>query len=246
MTIEIISCWYNETFLAPYFLRHYSCVDRITILLDMDAPKQELDLSAYPNLHIFPLYFSAKMNEKEKVDAINNFYRHSKADYVINVDADEFVFCDRKDFDNVEWDIARVNFAMVFRNSAEHDLNTIQPVKEQRQHGVYLWPSFKPIIARTGMDLQWLIGNHQIKVNGVRESFYEKNDRSDVKYRSGHFQGAHWANADPCFAIDRRLERQDRQSKFNLSRHYSNHNHGIMRKMLEKEYAEHINDPKVW
>ena len=34
MNIEVITAWYNEEILAPYFLKHYSFADRIHILLD--------------------------------------------------------------------------------------------------------------------------------------------------------------------------------------------------------------------
>lgn len=46
MSIEIITMWYNEEALAPFFLKHYSWADKITLLYDEETSDKSLDIIA--------------------------------------------------------------------------------------------------------------------------------------------------------------------------------------------------------
>ena len=59
--------------------------------------------------------------------------------------------------------------------------------------------------------------------------------------------GAHWANADPCFCVERRIKnRKERQSKYNLTCRMSWQNHSITAEDILKQCKDHENDPKLW
>ena len=93
MNVQVVSMWYNEEFLAPLFLNHYSFADRIHIFLDLDTSDDtEKICSKFDNICIHPFSFPDMMDDQIKVDTINNFVSTIDCDWVINVDADEFIF----------------------------------------------------------------------------------------------------------------------------------------------------------
>lgn len=246
MSIEIITVWYNEQFLAPFFLNHYSWADRIVVLLDSDSTDESHNIAMdFDNTTIVPIKFPDGINEKLKVGFINEAYADIKSDFVIVADADEFVFCSPQDFDNVQWQAARVKLGMVYRHVSELDLDPNKPIREQRRHGIESWPYKKPMIARTGLNLKWLVGNHQISVDGVRQPYYGSREHETIPFRPEPFDGAHWANADPCFAIERRMTNKMRQSMVNLKKKYSLHNHEVTRELLAAEMKKHENDWEI-
>ena len=62
MKIVLITMWYNEEFLAPFFLNHYKWVDKIHILLDADTDDNtEAIATGYSNVLIehfnFPCFY---------------------------------------------------------------------------------------------------------------------------------------------------------------------------------------------
>lgn len=95
MRIELITMWYNEEFLAPFFLNHYSWVDKIHLILDADTTdRTEAIARQYPNVEIEQFRFPDMMNDILKVNKFNEKYRSLKdAEYVILADSDEFIFC---------------------------------------------------------------------------------------------------------------------------------------------------------
>ena len=58
MKIDIITMWYNEAFLAPLFLNHYSFANTIHLLYDEDTTDNTLDIvSKYNNVKVIPFDF---------------------------------------------------------------------------------------------------------------------------------------------------------------------------------------------
>ena len=58
MRIELITMWYNEEFLAPFFLNHYSWVDKIHIILTpVPTDRTEAIAKRYPNVEIEYFWF---------------------------------------------------------------------------------------------------------------------------------------------------------------------------------------------
>ena len=231
-------------------------MDKITLLLDTATDDRTFDIVAgYGNTYIYQVDYEAGMDDKQKIDYVNECYRNSKADYVIAVDADEFVFgldgggvyvglnginLNKVNLDGVDgtfgFDIARVKLWEVYRHVSDGDLDPGKPVREQRRNGYYRWPYTKPCIARTGQWLTWGMGCHAVMLGGQRVA----NKRIQPV-----FTGAHWINADPCFCIKRRLGTMARQSLRNLERNLSKHNHNVTEESIRAELAEHERDPVV-
>lgn len=247
MKIKILTVWYNEEFLAPFFLSHYNYVDEIYVLLDSDTNDGTRDiLERSDKVIIEDFTFPNGMDDSLKADHINRVLKTIKSDWIYVLDADEFIFT--PDFENareflsrIEGNVVMARMWQVYRNERDNDLDiTIEPVIFQRSYGdpnreTGINAAYnKPIILKTPIEFDLLYGNHQIIGNN-----YKLSEES--------FDGAHWAMADKCFSIDRRIKgRKERQSKHNLNTGMTYHQHNITEEILLKEIEEHKNDPLLF
>lgn len=244
MKVEVITTWYNEAFLAPFFMKHYAWADKITLLYDRDTTDDTIDIvKARPNVVIRPFRFPDMLDEGIKQFQINSAYAESDCDWAVLVDADEFVFhlengepqADiRPALEAAKADVFMVNFISSFRHRNDKDLDPDLPVVPQRRHG--LVGEGKPCVARTGLGVTWKIGCHHLVEPlppGLR-----------VVPQTLHC--AHWSMADAAFCFKRRLrDRKERQSQRNIEHGMDCHNHGITLKDLKAIVDSHLDDPKV-
>jgi glycosyltransferase involved in cell wall biosynthesis len=242
MKLEIITFWYNEEFLAPFFLKHYEPVDKITVIVDADTTDRTIDiLSSKSNIEIHGYKFTDGMDTEGKQDALNSIYNTATADWVLMVDADEFIdFNYFKYLLDTKASVFYVMLYQVYRNRMDKDLDLDLPVIGQRIHGD---PNIsnglnalykKPIVVRSGKRLRWCPGCH--RVIGAHK---------DVVFDNRMLVGAHWAMADPCFCIERRLSRRERISAINKARGMSWHNYDVTHESLLRECTKHLDDPEV-
>jgi hypothetical protein len=233
MIIETISFAYNEEFLLPFYLKHYDFVDKINIFYDVDSTDNSLNILKNNNkVNIIEHKFPDMMDDVMRKNIINDYYKKLKCDIVLNVDCDEFIFCNRKEISRLIGPVTNVKFGHVFRHPTEKDLNPDLPLKMQRSYGVTSLDSAKPIIARTGLNLSWDVGNHY--VGGCRIN------NEDVL-------GAHWADADLGFCLNRRLNnRKCRFSKNNHTSRLGYHNFDITEEAIINNCESHKNDKQLW
>ncbi len=248
--IEVITMWFNEEFLAPFFLSHYRFADRINIILDADTNDNTLAIvSKCPNVHVELFKFPDMMDDMIKVGRINQCYAGLDCDWVICVDADEFIFplpdvtWTRKFLSEVkEGNVVKAAMWNVYRHHSDENLDpAMEPVVMQRRHGdpnmgkAENAPYVKPIVCRPKAHDGWSVGNHHIKPN------------TSTKLAGEWLAGAHWANADPCFCIERRLKgRRDRQSKNNLSNRMTFQHQWIAEQDVLRLCQAHANDPQLF
>lgn len=212
--IEVISCQFNETFMQPFFKKHYSFADKITIIDRL---------------------FPDGIDDDLKASWINEAYKTSAADWVLVVDADEFIFIGQDDLDRIgnQFNAARVKLFDVYRHVTEKELDANRPIKEQRRHGVLKEVYIKPLIIRGRQNIQLGVGNHSI--NGA------------VSMCSEQFIGAHWQNADLNNAIEVRInQRKNRLSKNNLDKKYGYQHFDITEELIRADHKYHENDPEVF
>lgn len=236
MRVEVITCMYNEEFLAPFFLKHYEWVDKITVLFGTDSTdRTESILKQNPKVEIIPFTMPAGIDDDTKVRAINDAYWKSDADWVIAADTDEFIFLDRTDLEKIgpEINAARTCLYNVYRNVSEGDLDLSKNIKENRRYG-YLHPDYvKPSLVRSGLTVAWSCGHHGIV--------------GAVNYYPKIFLGSHWANADLSYCVERRIKgRRDRQSAENLKNKMGVGNTNITAADIIAECKQHENDKKVF
>lgn len=257
--------WYNEEFLAPFFLNHYRWVDRIHIILDADTnDRTELIARRYPNVQIHQFRFPDMMDDILKSTVISQTYRSlDDADYVIVVDSDEFIF---------PWDLTQsvpghlaetgkdvyfVNLWQIYKHESDPPLDPSIPVYLQRRHGDPDMESvenigyLKPIIVRGGLNLFWGIGNHYIVHNGIKMEWASRDQAGHMQLdvaqeKAEMLQGAHWRLVDLDQTIKRRItDRKQRQSRVNLERGLTAHYHQVTEEDIIREYEAHKHDPVV-
>lgn len=255
MKVEVLTFMYNEEFLMPFFLKHYDWVDKIRVILDMDSNDGTLRLlQANPKVEIIPFRFPDMMDDELKVKEINRRYHEIRdCDRVLLVDADEFVFTNKEELKRIGAHVVSVKLFNVYRHRSEKDLDVHKSIKLQRRHG-YLDPSYnKPIIVKPKLDILWGVGNHTVlRVQRILRNPPLKiihailGQRAIVPTDCGVI-GAHWANADPCFCVERRVkDRRDRQSKNNLVRGLTIQHQHITAESVLAECAKHADDSAVF
>ncbi len=243
-TIEVVTMWFNEEFLAPYFLKHYSFADRIRVIDDVES-KYHIDkiISQFPNASLENIYFPNGFDNDIAVAKLNQCYAESKADWMIAVDADEFVLQDNlKEFLSVQMDdIFYVRLYQVYRTVNDCDLDINLPIQEQRRNGDadvvkgQNRKGAKPIIVRTGLrNMKWMPGQHNI---------WNRN-----RYRTSDtvLLGVHWMMADPCFCIERRMRGVRRQSEQNRIRGNSSHYNSLTEEQVRLDLQQHFHDGRLF
>lgn len=265
MRIELITMWYNEEFLAPFFLNHYSWVDKIHLILDADtSDRTETIARQYPNVEIEQFRFPDMMDDILKVNKFNEKYRSLKdADYVILVDSDEFIFCNhikkpvRDHIEATMKDVYFVNLWQVYKHEQDPPLDPEAAIPGQRRHGdpnmldPYNLLYVKPIVVKGGRDLCWTPGNHELVLNGKSLAWKTRDDTvlgalNVSMNRDEMLQGAHWRLVDLEATITRRIrDRRDRQSSSNLANGMTYQYHTITDEEIVKEYDLHKDDPIV-
>lgn len=247
MKIAVISMWYNEAFLAPFFLSHYGCVEEIRIIIDSDTDDDTRQIcSEYPNVKTEEFTYPEMYDCRLHIEKMNSVASRLDCDWIIAVDADEFIFPETyehgKEFlKRQKGNLLYAKMWQVYRHRTDSDLDPTKPAIWQRRHGDSHPPDRierqynKPIVVKPEARIVWKLGFHS----------YHKND--GVKAAEERFIGAHWKMADIGMAIERRIKgRRQRQSNRNLERGWSRQDHHITEEQIRKECECHLDDPKVF
>ncbi len=222
MTVEVIVCFYKEEFLLPLLANHYDWADRITLIT-----RKRDD-------HMF--------DDDDKTNWVNEAVRASRADWVVLVDCDEFVFPmpyglnPRVALEQEHGDLIYSRMVRVWRHKTDVDIDRTRHPVPQRLHGIADLRDdgghIKPCVFRPNPTTRIGAGNHDIW--------------SDIPMLVGwEWSGAHWANADPCFWIERETrDRGPRLTQRNKERGYGTHTLRTKEQILA-ECKAHENDPKI-
>lgn len=265
MNIQLMTMWYNEEFLAPYFLKHYSWVNKIHILLDADTnDNTESVAKQFSNVEIEHFKFPDMMDDILKVQVFNNKYKTlTDADYVILADSDEFIFCNdlnktvRSHIENTVKDVYFVNLWQIYENENDLPMSSDVPVPYLRRHGdPNMEDSFnilyvKPAIVKGNKDIHWNVGNHDLVYNGNRLKWMGRDievmESLNVScVRNEMLQGSHWKLFNLQETINRRIHnRKNRQSKVNLKYSLTIQHHNITEEEIRAEYDKNKNRPIV-
>jgi len=243
-SITVISAWYNEELMAPFFLAHYEdWVDNIIILLDSDTNDNTKDiLLRHPKVSIQPLTFPNKFDDLIKINALNQLYSSIQAGYVICVDCDELVCpVDFRLYPRAN--AFKVKLLHPWRNVLDTDLDpTKKPIIDQRRYGTvgnFFDPAdrwTKPCIAQAGLSIQWGVGQHSLTGN--------------FRMHPTPLIGLHWQCADESIILARharnRLGRNSPQNIQNgFSHHYNDPKTYLEERILE-ECKAHLHDKRLF
>lgn len=244
--ISIITKWLNEEDLAPFFLQHYAWADKIIVLLDTRTDDRTEEIIAeYPNARIIPVDYPEGFNCIRAIGRINEVAGSLNTDWIICVDADEFIFPHgggdvREELLGCD-DVVYADMWQVYRHKTEIDLDPTIPVMNARRFGDPDRDSMpnqlykKPCIIRAGCGIEWEVGCHY---------FHSDHEISVSKTR---FDGAHWAMADANIAIKRRKRfRREVLSRDDVERKFSSHNYDITDDQITRICKQHLNDPQLF
>lgn len=238
MKIEIIVPIYNEELILPFFLKHYNWVDQINILLANDTNDNTLEIlskTINPKIKIIE-NTEIKIDHQVRKENVMNIYNNIDADWVINVDCDEFIFINKEYFSNIKKNITVIKTILydVYRHITENDLDINKPIMEQRRHGYLLEPFYiKPSIIKAKKDIDIGIGNHGVS-------------GSEVVYNDKNVIGAHWKNASWEIAVNRIRNKRGRRSKNDLSKEWGKRDWYVTEEDIKKDFKLHENDPQVF
>ena len=245
--IQVITAVYNEELLMPLFLRNYAFADSILVILDTATTDRTPEiLEADPRVEIVPITYPNGLNWQIKSDTVNQKAIESKADWVMAVDADEFI-CPIEGFekwlDKRNGNLVWVSLWEVYRHKDDVDIDYTKAPFNQRRHGnpvkgvSYGQPLYtKPCIVKPSSKVAWDCGIHH----------YILDKSPDVVDTKDVIPGVHWCMADPEIAIYRRLQQKARQSKENLDNCWGFQNHYITKEIILKECDAHLNDPLLF
>jgi hypothetical protein len=240
MKVHLATMWYNEEYLAPFFLKHYEWVDKITIFID-DATTdktEEIVNSSTLNIDKKFIHFNDGVDEFLKIKTLTDEYSNSDADYFIIVDSDELLF--HKELLDTKEEIQRLNQDIIFvpyydvYQAAEGESDTLDvnvPIYEQREYGFIANDlHIKPSIVKTGLNVSFSVGHHHIYIKGVK-----------VEKRIDSFIGYHLAYFNLEFALERLLKnRKPRQSEFNIKNGINYHITNLTEEKIINNYKNGV------
>lgn len=174
MKVGLITMWYNEEYLAPFFLQHYVYMDEIHILLDTDTDdSSSVICRKYHNVKIEPFTFKDGFDDTLKQEKINEVVSTKKDfDWIFALDADELVFPPYNEnpikfLDRQHGNVVYAKMWQVYRHVTDSDLNSKDKLVLQRRHGDLNLKGFnsfwvKPAIVRPAIGVVWAKGCHKI------------------------------------------------------------------------------------
>jgi hypothetical protein len=212
MRIEIVTVWYNEEFLAPFFLEYYKYVNKIHVIIDGNTTdKSEKICSKYANVQIHHWDHPDEYNVWGKTKALNSFIKWLNCDWVYSLDADEFIFPETKEDPRTflkkqkRFNVIFVIFHEVYRHVTEGNPDPLLPVLDQRKHGdskLRKRTDINPRIVRPGLGIKWKTACHNFEPN------------KKIKVSKNFFICSHWRMADVNLTIKRMVyHRKSRQCK---------------------------------
>jgi len=244
MTIRVFCCFYNEAPLIPFFLRHYAYADGITAFVSRSVDDTRALLAADPRVTIIDAEMPDGIDDDLKIAWLNAAIATPTAEdtWYLVVDADEFIFppgdptgaSARAYLASVppHDGVLTAKLANVYRHADDADLDpAFAPVVLQRRHGTS--QGQKPIVLRANRGYQLLPGNHYIVGMPAPSTTHA-------------FDGAHWANADPSFAVTRRIrDRKERISQANRAKGHGWHHYKPTADDIAAELAAHLHDGAI-
>jgi len=250
MRIAIVTFWYNEEELAPFFLKHYSYVDDIFVYLDIDTNDGTRSIcEAHSNVTIRDMSFPEGYDPMTHTSKINSVVKGLKHDWVYVVDGDEFIqqpkqYEDAKEFllkqEQAGYTLVIARMFQVFRHFTDEDLDISKPVLAQRCHGdpnlktMFNRCYIKPIVVKPETGVSWRPGCHVYCGN------------RNIRVAKEQFFGAHWKMADDSFVIKRRLHNiQARLSQRSLKLRMSYQDIGITEESILGDLEKHRHNPDV-
>lgn len=243
MKITVLSKWYQEEDLAPFFFNHYSFADEIILYLDRGTNLETMiEIKKCPKVKIVWGDSDGKLNDYDCVTALNKIAYNCKSDWLIYADADEFVFPEgladpREVLSKADGTMIYSHMWNIYKHETDEPLDPLKPVIFQRRHGDpnIIPECIKPNVVKPEVKIHWGVGCHT----------YTPNDK--IKPSSIRFLGAHWQSVDFNIACKRRIRNvRERLSQTNIDNLWASHNFNVTRESIAELMDQHKNDPLLF
>lgn len=165
MKIEVYTICYNEEVLMPYFLRHYSTFcDKITIYDNYSTDKTIEIAKSNPKVIIIPYESGNTIRDDIYREIKNNCWKGSKADWVIVVDMDEFIYIPH-------WDPSLSRFSIIepswWEMISDHLPTTEGQLYSEINQGVYSDSTKRVMFApKSIQSIGYEVGAHKSRPKG--------------------------------------------------------------------------------
>jgi glycosyltransferase involved in cell wall biosynthesis len=242
--LAIITAIYNESVLLPQLLRHYAPQVDAVFLVDNESDDGSLEVArAFRNVQVSFYSTSGKFYYRLKHLALEAKRREciGEFDYVLMVDADEFVV--PKNGGGLKGALEGLGTPEAFythgfhmwRVSSEAAYDPRKPLTEQRTHGIEslpgdLYASYsKPIIIRPSSSLSFSPGMH---------GFEGSDNPSLESLRKSAFYLLHYVGIEESIYVERSMVRTRRLSEENIKKKYSLQYYGGTEELYRQRFRQ--------
>ena len=168
MILHVLCLMRNEEIIMPYFLRYYSTIaDKIIIMLDTTSTDRTREMAlANPLVELHELDFYRGFNEADKaIFTVEAYKKYSRgiADWVINVDSDEFYYTEdlRKTLEDQRLKGVRLLRAGAYLMISETVPTTTGQIYEESNMGKRCRYHDKTNIFDPSLDIEYRFGQQQ-------------------------------------------------------------------------------------
>ena len=91
MKIEVYALAHNEEKLMPYFMKHYGQFAHV-VILENNSTDRTVEIAKSMGAEVWEYDVPDEINDQWFIDIKNNSWKNSKADWIMVVDTDEFIY----------------------------------------------------------------------------------------------------------------------------------------------------------
>ncbi len=244
--LAVITMVYNEKILLPQFLRHYAPQVDTIFLLDNESDDGSIaGTSSYSNVEISTISTGGTLNDATQMKVKMALKRAciGKYDYVLLVDADEFVVPKgggslRQTLSGLEErEIFGTHGFNMFQGPLERPYNPSIPLLYQRQWGVESKEAYsKPIIVRPESSAEFVTGFHRLR-NRENDSLKPPSPT--------FFLLLHYTGIDEELYVRRCMSRTQRLSEENQRHEWGVQYRGGTEQLFRERFRKASADPEA-
>ena len=227
MKIHVITVCYNEEKLLPYFLKHYSFADLITVYDNHSTDKSMEIVRKFPKTEIIKMTTKDEFNDDDLLWIKNTAYKGADYDWVIIVDVDEFLYHPNllEKLEKYKNEGVTIPVTLGFNMYSKVFPTEDKPITTLIQNGIFTKTHSKKVIFNPKVvSINYLIGAHECRPTGeVRLS-------SDLELYVLHYYYLSYQDF-----IRKRKVLTSRLSEVNLKNDWSTHNKNFA-KMEELDF----------
>lgn len=226
--IETFAICYNEEKMMPYFLRHYLQYGQVNIF-DNYSTDRSTDIALNAGANVFLYDSGDELRDDLYIQIKNKCWKESKADWVIVVDMDEFVYhpCLLNILDHTEFTAFEPRWYEMF---SRYFPTTEKQIYDEVVRGYEAWPKLNLWRPSEIKEINYEIGCHICKPAG----------NVKLNYVESEIKTLHMRHLGKDYIINRNKGYAERMSKLNRDNDWGWHLTQSAKDLSEgfdKEYA---------